>query len=124
LVDLTCANAVNVVGCVEGFEDGAGYRTLPDSLICDASGASVNESVVDGLSLNDRLYVRELDVRHVQFLSPSRSGESGETVKASGESDGLLVCEDDLVCHGLVGCHDTAFCHVQTLFWKKETVKF
>ena len=123
-MDLTCANAVNVVGCVEGFEDGAGYRTLPDSLICDASGASVNESVVDGLSLNDRLYVRELDVRHVQFLSPSRSGESGETVEASDENDGLLVCEDDLVCHGLVGCHDTAFCHVQTLFWKKETVKF
>ena len=123
-MDLTCANAVNVVGCVEGFEDGAGYRTLPDSSICDASGASANESVVDGLSLNDRLYVRELDVRHVQFLSPSRSGESGETVEASDENGDLLVCEDDLVCHGLVGCHDTAFCHVQTLFWKKETVKF
>jgi hypothetical protein len=123
-VDLTCANGVNVVGFVEGFEDGVGCRTLPDSSICDASGASANESVVDGLSLNDRLYVRELDVRHVQFLSPSRSGESGETVEASDENGDLLVREDDLVCHGLVGCHDMAFCHVQTLFWKKETVKF
>jgi hypothetical protein len=124
LADLDDLNAVNVVGCVEGFEDGAGYRTLPDSSICDASGASANESAVDGLNLNGQLYVRELDVRHVQFLSPSHSGESGETVEASDENGNLLVREDDLVCHGLVGCHDTAFCHVQTLFWKKETVKF
>ena len=119
LADLTC---VNVVGCVvvEGFEDGGDCRSLPDSSICDACGALENESVVDDLSLNGRLYVRELDVRHVQFRSPSRDGESSETTRVSGENDGLLVREDDLVCHGLVVCHDTAFCHVQTLFWKRE----
>jgi hypothetical protein len=100
---------------VAGSEDGVGYRTLPDSSICDALAI---ESAVDGLSLNGRLYVRELDVRHVQFRSPSRDGESSETMRVSGGSDGLLVCEDVLVFHGLVVCHDTAFCHVQTLFWK------
>jgi hypothetical protein len=124
LADSDDLNAVNVVDFVEGFEDGAGYRTLPDSSICDASGASVNESAVDGLSLNVLTFVREFGERHVRVQSPSRSGESGETMGTSGGNDGLLVCEDDLVCHGLVGCHDTAFCHVQTLFWKKETVKF
>jgi hypothetical protein len=45
-------------------------------------------------------------------------------VEASDENGDLLVREDDLVCHGLVGCHGTAFCHVQTLFWKRKTVKF
>jgi hypothetical protein len=124
LVDLTCANVANVVGFVEGFEDGADYRALPDSLICDASGASVNESAVDGLSLNVLTFVREFGELHVRVQSPSHSGESGETVEASDESDGLLFREDDLVCHGLVGCHGTAFCHVQTLFWKRKLLSF
>ena len=62
-----------------------------DSSICDACGASVNESAVVGLKLNVRSYVGEYDVRHVQVLSPSRSGESGETVEVSDKSDGLLV---------------------------------
>ena len=115
---------MNVVGFVEGFEDGVDYRPLPDSLTCDACGASVIESVVDGWKLNALTSVRELVERHFQVLSLSRSGESGETMEASGGNDGLLVFADDLVCHGLVVCHDTAFCHVQTLFWKKETVKF
>ena len=106
------------------FEDGVDCRTLPDSLI---DGALAIESAVDGLkflklNVHGLPYVRELDVRHVQFLSLSHDSEIGET-RVNGDS-GLLVLEDGLVIHGLVVCHGRAFCHVQTLFWKKETVKF
>ena len=102
-----------------GFEDGVDYRTLPDSSI---DGALAIESADDGLKLNDLLYVQELCVRHVQFLSLSHDSEIGET-RVNGDG-GLLVLEDGLVIHDLVVCHGRAFCHVQTLFWKKETVKF
>ena len=105
---------------VVGFEDGADCRTLPDSSI---DGALAIESAVDDLKLNGLLYVRELCVQHVQFLSPSHDSEIDETTRVSGD-DGLLVLGSDLVRHGLVVCHDMAFCHVQTLFWKKEIVKF
>ena len=107
-----------------GFEDGADYRTLPDSSI---DGALAIESAVDDLkflklNVHGLPYVRELDVRHVQFLSLSHDSEIGET-RVNGDG-GLLVLEDGLVTHGLVVCHGRASCHVQTLFWKKETVKF
>ena len=105
---------------VVGFEDGADCRTLPDSSI---DGALAIESAVDDLKSNGLLYVRELYVQHVQFLSLSHDSEIDETTRVSGD-DGLLVLGSDLVGYGLVVCHDMAFCHVQTLFWKKEIVKF
>ena len=105
-----------------GFEDGADYRTLPDSSI---DGALAIESAVDDLKSNvsGLLYVLLLYVRHVlsQFLS--HDSEIDEMTRVSGDG-GLLVLEDGLVTHGLVVCHGRASCHVQTLFWKKETVKF
>ena len=105
---------------VVGFEDGVDCRTLPDSSI---DGALAIESAVDDLKSNGLPYVRELYVQHVQFRSPSHDSEIGETTRVSVD-DGLLVLGSDLVRHGLVVCHDMAFCHVQTLFWKKEIVKF
>ena len=110
---------------VAGFENGADCRTLPDSSI---DGALAIESAVDdlkflSLNVHGLPYVRELDVRHVQFLSLSHDSEIGETTRVNVDG-GLLVLEDGLVIHGLVVCHGRASCLVQTLFWKKETVKF
>ena len=105
---------------VAGFENGADCRTLPDSLI---DGALAIESADDDLKSNGLQYVRELDVLHVQSRSLSHDSEIGEMTRVSGDS-GLLVLEDGLAIHGLVVCHGRASCLVQTLFWKKETVKF
>jgi hypothetical protein len=109
---------------IAGFEDGVDCRSLPDFSICDANGASAIVSAVDGSKLNDLTFVRVCGERFVQVLSPSRNGESGETMQASGENDCPLVCVDNLACHGLVVCHDAAFCHVQTLFWKRKLLSF
>ena len=107
---------------VVGFEDGVDCRTLPDSSI---DGALAIESAVDDLKSNvsGLLYVLVLYVRHVQSQFLSHDSEIDETTRVSGDG-GLLVLEDGLVIHGLVVCHGRASCHVQTLFWKKETVKF
>ena len=101
---------------VDGFENGAGYRTLPDSLI---DGALAIESADDDLKSNGLQYVRVLDVLRVQSQFLSHDSEIDEMTRVSGDG-GLLVLEDGLVIHGLMVCHDRAFCHVQTLFWKRN----
>ena len=115
---------LDFVGVV-GFEDGVDCRTLPDSSIDDALAI---ESADDGLkflklNVHGLPYVRVLYVRRVQSRSPSHDSQIGEMTRVNGDG-GLLVLEDGLVTHGLVVCYGRASCHVQTLFWKKETVKF